>query len=643
MKTILKAQKLWILGLTEFAFLLSFHANRAHAENLFDFSNKIVEAGKKESIDDLKNLGNDLDAEANKKSKTAAYADAQTELSYLKLKAEVLSSIQDKDLQDIYLESVNAQNADLQDLDKQQRDANLKKIISKNNNSLLNAEVTYQELGQTGPSTQRSLKLNSNAVGDLFTKKPEMKKVWDSLSAQDKKDFEINLNKELNSLAKNFTKSANAEAFKDIKVSDDVNISDDIAAIKKHVEEIGVESKDPLKLLAVAQRKLDAASKDEQIAKDNIEKKKSILSAAKELIMTNSLKNIDACDLLKAGKISWDDLSDSDKKSCESNKDSFIRSVASTKDESKKHDALPAMPSGMKATNDDSKEEKKSKASKEQANNRERIKAKEDGADKKFNREAADQLSSARQMNEFLVAKDILNQIVLGCERANINNTLPMAANNLQIQKLDKLNDAMMSQPTSCTTSSYVSTELGGFGAGEALAEEALSEIYPKGAIGLSAEEANELPKERKCLARAMKSSLDKLNAANYYIRQHAWKLANIEIMQMMRTIPNLLEKKQQEMLAMGDTRNPMVALKEDLQAQKTTELEQMYDVDKMRRDHSLFRSLFSGVNQLYSARSDYVQNTMLKANENNENTLPVRASQSGSRVSPSRGISSKR
>jgi hypothetical protein len=86
-----------------------------------------------------------------------------------------------------------------------------------------------------------------------------------------------------------------------------------------------------------------------------------------------------------------------------------------------------------------------------------------------------------------------------------------------------------------------------------------------------------------------------------------------------------------------------MVALKEDLQAQKTTELEQMYDVDKMRRDHSLFRSLFSGVNQLYSARSDYVQNTMLKANENNENTLPVRASQSGSRVSPSRGISSKR
>jgi isoleucyl-tRNA synthetase len=127
------------------------------------------------------------------------------------------------------------------------------------------------------------------------------------------------------------------------------------------------------------------------------------------------------------------------------------------------------------------------------------------------------------------------------------------------------------------------------------------------------------------------------LNAAEYYIKQHSWKLAQIEVMQLIGKNPEILARKQQEMIMMGDMRNPLMALKEEIQQDKISELSQVYDLDKIKRDHSVFKSLYAGVNQLYNARVEYIDASARAAASTSSSALPMAAPSAGKKLAPSR------
>ncbi len=602
-------------------------------DSLLDLSRNLIDAAKKEDIARIREIESNLQKQGEKDFQSEELSKAQKELDKLSLKNAIYSSIDEEQVKGLFNKTLeyHKKSAELCGAD-----GTLSGTV--NSGALLDVEVLYQKDDCEGVNSwSQKMKINQEQLNKLVAAKPELKNALSRMSVTDKQALLDEVEKSLNESQNYFAKDLDEDQFNEIS-SGKVALAHGsvVEAVKKNVASIGADAKDPTLPYSVAKAKVRKLYVGEEEQKAALEQQKSLVSKAKDLLKTDGLAKIDnPCDLLKQGVL-WEQLSKEDQEACKGQKDSFkhrLVASSSSKDSKDAADKLPADPDKVDAAGDERVERSRQTASGDKSD-----KSREDEA-KTFNREAADQLTAARQMNEFLAAKNILNQLVMDCERSNLNAAMPMGANSTQIQKLDKLMDGFMSQTTACTTSSYVDSEMGVTAAadGMSLAEEALSDIYPKGAVGLSAEEANELPKERKCLARGMQASLRKLNAAEYYIKQHSWKLAQIEVMQLIGKNPEILARKQQEMIMMGDMRNPLMALKEEIQQDKISELSQVYDLDKIKRDHSVFKSLYAGVNQLYNARVEYIDASARAAASTSSSALPMAAPSAGKKLAPSR------
>jgi hypothetical protein len=627
MKTIFKTS--WIfMGLMGLSAGTGITAVSASEDTLIDMSRKLIEAAKSNDYRAINDLEAAIKARREKKYQSADFEKAQKEVDRLVVQAEILKALKEDDIktllkktQELHAANQNTCGRDGVTPKKQTVDAKV----------LLNVEVNYDaETCEEMKAWDQRLTISEKALAELVAGNAVLKKAYEGLSDSEKKTALSSLEEELNKDNLRFGKELKDEDFEAIASGKENLLAAPIhAQAQKILVTMGADGKDPTLPMSAAKAKLRSVFTGEENHRREIEEREALLVKAKELLKSDSLAKIEnPCDLLK-DSVAWDSLSAAEQEACKDKKGSFKRNLAVAKADA---DAIPVDP--------DSKEKEKEEEGRRDRSER-KVAGKDGDEDRRvINREAADQLAAARQTNEFLAAKNIINQLALECERTSLNAAMPFGANNLQIAKLDKLADGFMAETTSCTTSSFAGSELGAFGAtadGQYLAEEALSEIYPRGAVGLSAEEANELPKERKCLSRGMQASKRKLEAAEYYIRQHSWKLAQLELMQLLKRDPQAVARKQQEMMMMGDMRNPMLALRDEIQNAKIEELEAFYDVAKMRRDHKVFTTLFSGVSQLYSARTEYINASNLAAAEDNSNKLPVSAASSGKRLAPSR------